>query len=113
LKTLNDSVHETIEDFIVKIKKELTKSEYESFGLALVEWQKCTLGCDQFCRKALGILGKNRIHLIMAMKPFIPKENLEWFKKFINKNNDENVNAYWSSESSLNSNSDAESILSQ
>lgn len=112
LKSLNDSAHETIEDFIDQIKKELTKSEYESFGLALVEWQKGQL-FENFCMKALKILGKNRIHLIVAMKPFIPQENIEWFKKFVKTNNENTtMNAYWSSESSLNSNSDAESILS-
>ncbi len=114
LKSLDDSVHATIEEFVVRIKKELTKSEYESFRLALIEWQKGMLGCDQFCIKAFNILGKSRIHLIMAMKPFIPDQNLDWFKRFVNINNKENLlNAYWSSESSLNSNSDDESILSQ
>lgn len=51
------------------------------------------------------------------MKPFVPKQNLEWFKKFVKTNTEsvnEQKNVYWSSESSLNSNgSDAESILSQ
>lgn len=113
LKSLDESQAVTIEDFIAQLKKELTKSEYETFGLALTEWQKGQL-FEKFCMKALLILGKNRIHLIKAMKPFVPKENLEWFRKFVNTNNEseQKNNVYWSSESSLNSNSDAESILS-
>ena len=49
------------------------------------------------------------------MKPFVPKDDLDWFKKFIKINNQENapVNAYWSSDSSLESVSEAESQLSQ
>ncbi len=105
--------------------------------MILTEWQKGQL-FEKFCMKALGILGKSRIHLIigkflfllklhfifslnlslqcLAMKPFVPTENLEWFKRFV-KNNTQSVsvqkNVYWSSESSLNSNgSDTESILS-
>lgn len=112
-KSLNESQALTIEDFIGQLKKELTKGEYENFGMALTEWQKGQL-FEKFCMKALLILGKSRIHLIIAMKPFVPKENLEWFKKFVKTNteSEQKNNVYWSSESSLNSNSEAESILS-
>lgn len=111
-KALNEVAHETIEDFIGQLKKELNKSEYESFGIALTEWQKGK-SFESFCSKALSIVGNSRLHIIVAIKPFIPNENLEWFKKFIKINNDSlKKTAFWSSDSSLNSNSDAESILS-
>jgi hypothetical protein len=65
--------------------------------------------------KALAILGKNRIYLLKAMKPFVPKEDIEQFKRFIKTNNAESspLNALWSSESSSETNSEAESQLSQ
>ena len=49
------------------------------------------------------------------MKPFVPIENLEWFKTFIKKNDPDKMHPshIWSSDSSLESNSDAESTLSQ
>lgn len=49
------------------------------------------------------------------MKPFVPVENLEWFKSFIKKNDTErmHLSRTWSSDSELESNSDAESTLSQ
>ena len=42
------------------------------------------------------------------MKPFVPVENLDWFKQFIKVNSSEQMNsiAYFSSDSSNDSNTD-------
>jgi len=113
----------------------LNKSEYELFGIALTEWQRGQ-SFEKFCTKAIQIIGKKRKHILIgicnvklkqiifkikikifvkAMKPFVPIENLEWFKLFIRKNESDRARDL-SSDSSLaasGNDSDAESTLSQ
>jgi hypothetical protein len=47
------------------------------------------------------------------MKPFVPIEDLEWFKLFIRKNDSEKARDASSDSSIASNNSDAESTLSQ
>ena len=63
IKSLNESAYETIEEFIAQLRKELSKAEYENFGLALAEWQRGQL-FENFCLKALKIVGHHRIDLL-------------------------------------------------
>lgn len=48
-----------------KLKQELNKSEYELFGIALTEWQRGQ-SFEKFCIKALQIIGKKRIHILIG-----------------------------------------------
>ncbi len=51
--------------FVFKLKKELSKTEFESFAIALAEWQKGK-PFEQFCREALKIFGVARKNLIIG-----------------------------------------------
>lgn len=51
---------------IEKLKKELNKNEYDSFGIALTEWQRGQ-SFEMFCVKALQIAGKKRIHILLGI----------------------------------------------
>lgn len=65
-ESLNESAYETIEDFIGQLRRELTKKEYESFGVALAQWQKGE-PFEKFCIKALEILGSTRLHIFIGI----------------------------------------------
>ncbi|CAF0862985.1 unnamed protein product [Brachionus calyciflorus] len=111
-ESLNDSAYETIEDFINQLRRELNKKEYEAFGLALAQWQKGEQ-FDKFCMKALEIVGYNRIHIFIGLKPFVPKDNLEWFKNFLKVNYDEQLYSAesFNSDSSFDSDSIPETLV--
>lgn len=65
-QSLNESAYLTIEDFIGTLRRELTKKEYENFGVALAQWQKGEQFV-KFCHKALEILGSNRLHIFIGI----------------------------------------------
>jgi len=80
--SLDESAYRTIDEFIEQLRKELTKVEYESFGVALAKWQKGE-DFEVFFNRAVQILGRLRFHLLTALKPFVPDNKEEWFNEYI------------------------------